>query len=104
MTFPVKLVKTAECHQFVSKRPVIVPICKTGPESHLLIFLGFANRPAFSHKELMVPFDRVHGKVCQNDEVSLDVHTAMSRAKGSSDTPTVNTVARSSSDSAHGRI
>ena len=32
------LVKTAECHQNVSKRPVIVPISKTGSRSHLLDF------------------------------------------------------------------
>ena len=32
------LVKTAKCHQNMSKRPVIVPISKTGLKSHLLIF------------------------------------------------------------------
>ena len=40
-TFLMKLVKTAKCHQNVSKRPPLVPIPKTGPESHLLKFLDF---------------------------------------------------------------
>ena len=39
--FYIKLVKTVECHQKVSKRPVIVPISKTGLESQLLIFWDF---------------------------------------------------------------
>ena len=39
--FSVKLVKTAKCHCFMSKRPVIVPILKTRAESHLLIFSDF---------------------------------------------------------------
>ena len=30
----------------------------------------------------MVLFKRVHGKVCQNDEVSPDVHTYVHAAKG----------------------
>ena len=30
-TFLIKLVKTAECHQNMSKRPLIVPNLKTGP-------------------------------------------------------------------------
>ena len=34
----VKLVKTTECHRNMCKRPVIVPISKTGTKSHLLIF------------------------------------------------------------------
>ena len=37
-TFPVKLVKTAECHRNSCKRPVIVPISKTGSKSRLLKF------------------------------------------------------------------
>ena len=36
-----KLVKTAECRSNMSKRPVIVPIFKMGPESHLLKFSDF---------------------------------------------------------------
>ena len=40
----IKLVKTAECHQNIRKRPVIVPIFKTGSESHLLKFLEFCFR------------------------------------------------------------
>ena len=34
--FTVKLVKTAECHQKVSKRPPVVPISKTRSKSQLL--------------------------------------------------------------------
>ena len=41
VTFPVKLVKTTECHRKSMKRPVIVPILKTASESHLLIFWVF---------------------------------------------------------------
>ena len=37
-SFPVKLVKTPKCRQKVSKRPVMLPILKTGSESHLLKF------------------------------------------------------------------
>ena len=33
------LVKTAECHQNITKRPVMLPISKTGPRCHLLKFL-----------------------------------------------------------------
>ena len=35
------LVKTAECHQNMSIRPVIVPVPKTAIKSHLLIFWDF---------------------------------------------------------------
>ena len=49
----VKLVKTAECHRKVFKRPVIVPIFKNGSQSSPLDFLGFPVLPAFSPKELM---------------------------------------------------
>ena len=35
------LVKTAKCHQKVLKRPLIVPILKTGSEYHLLNFSDF---------------------------------------------------------------
>ena len=38
VTFPRNLVKTMKCHQKVMKRPVIVPISKTGSRSHLLKF------------------------------------------------------------------
>ena len=37
----VKLVKRAKCHRNISKRPVIVPISKTGSRNHLLIFSDF---------------------------------------------------------------
>ena len=37
-SFPRMLVKTAECHQNMTKRPALVPISKTGPKSHLLKF------------------------------------------------------------------
>ena len=37
----VKLVKTAECHQICPKRPVIVPVLKTGSRIHLLKFQDF---------------------------------------------------------------
>ena len=40
-SFPGKLVKTAECHPFSSKRPVIVPIYKTRSKSRLLKFPDF---------------------------------------------------------------
>ena len=40
-SFLIKLVKTAKCHQNSSKRPVIVPISKTGSRNHLLKFSGF---------------------------------------------------------------
>ena len=40
-SFPVKLVKRTECHRKVSRRPPIVPISKTVPESRLLIFSDF---------------------------------------------------------------
>ena len=42
--FSVNLVKTAECHQKMSKRPSIVPISKTRAKSHLLIFSDFRFR------------------------------------------------------------
>ena len=70
--FTVKLVRRTKCHQNTSKRPPIVPIFKTGSESHLLIFPGFPFRLAFSHKELMVPFEASLRLYCQNDEVSTD--------------------------------
>ena len=37
-SFPRNLVKTGKCHQKTTKRPVIVPILKTGLRSQLLIF------------------------------------------------------------------
>ena len=51
----VKLVKTAECHQEMSIRPVIVPIPKNGLRNSPLGFLRIPFSPAFSPKELMVP-------------------------------------------------
>ena len=39
--FTVKLVKTTKCHRNMSKRPVILPVSKNGPKSHLLKFSGF---------------------------------------------------------------
>ena len=42
-SFPVKLVRTARCHQNMSIRPPIVPVSKTGPKSHLLKFSDFRN-------------------------------------------------------------
>ena len=71
-SFPRNLVKTAECHQKCHKRPVIVPICKKGLKKSPLEILRFLFSPAFSHKELMVPFHRGSGINCQNDEVSLE--------------------------------
>ena len=44
MIISAKLVKTAECHRNMSKRPSIVPISKTGSRNHLLIFLDFRFR------------------------------------------------------------
>ena len=43
-SFSIKLVKTAECHQKSRKRPLIVPISKTGPRIHLLKFWDFRFR------------------------------------------------------------
>ena len=40
-SFTVKLVKTEECHQYLSIRPVIVPVSKTGSKSRLLKFSDF---------------------------------------------------------------
>ena len=40
-SYSVKLVKTAECHRYLSIRPVIVPVLKTRPKSRLLKFLDF---------------------------------------------------------------
>ena len=42
--YSVKLVKTAMCHRNMSKRPVIVPISKTGSRIHLLRFSDFQFR------------------------------------------------------------
>ena len=53
MTFPIKLVKTTECHQKSPKRPVIVPVFQNGSGKSPLDFPGFLFWPAFSHKELM---------------------------------------------------
>ena len=50
-----------------------------------LEILGKAIWPAFSHKELMVPFGRTHGLYCQNDEVS----TVCARVFRTSDLPLV---------------
>ena len=55
-SFPVKLVKTRECHRNITKRPVIVPILRNGSGKSPLDFLRFLFSVAFSHKELMVPF------------------------------------------------
>ena len=41
MTFTLKLVKTAKCHQKVSIRPPLLPISKTGSGIHLLKFQDF---------------------------------------------------------------
>ena len=51
------LVKTAKCHQNVTKRPVIVPISQNGSRKSPLDFLGFTFWLAFSHKELMGHFE-----------------------------------------------
>ena len=50
------LVKTTKCHQFLCKRPVIVPIFQNGSHLSPLEILRFPFPPAFSGKELMVPF------------------------------------------------
>ena len=64
------LVKTTKCHRKVSKRPVIVPISQNGSEKSPLEILRFLFLVAFSHKELMVPFEASRRVYCQNDEVS----------------------------------
>ena len=52
-SFLIKLVKTAKCHQKVSKRPTLVPDFQNGSRKSPLDFLGNTFSPAFSHKELM---------------------------------------------------
>ena len=58
MTFPVKLVKTEECHQKSVIRPVIVPILKTGPKSRLLIFSDFRFSQPSLTRNYWACFDR----------------------------------------------
>ena len=55
-SFSIKLVKTAECHQNMSKRPTLVPISQNGSRKSPLDILGFPISLAFSHKELMGMF------------------------------------------------
>ena len=101
MTFPVKLVKTAMCHQNMLKRPVIVPILQNRSRKSPLDFLGFPFLPAFSHKELMGYFGPYSVLYCQNDEVSTVVHTpvhAKSAGTGTVRYPLGRTPANSSSD------
>ena len=98
------LVKTAKCHQNMSKRPPIVPNSKNGPQKSPLEIPGISFSLAFSHKELMGVFCPDHGLYCQNDEVST-VCTRRVR----SDTPTghgskLPSVTRSSSDLGAGFI
>ena len=52
----VKLVKTAKCHQKVTKRPRLVPIFQNGLQKSPLEIPGFPFWPAFSPKELMGVF------------------------------------------------
>ena len=66
------------------------PYSQIGLRKSPLDFLRFPFSPAFSGKELMGLFWPRGIVYCQNDEVSLDVHT-MLHAKWSSDTPTVMT-------------
>ena len=70
MTFLIKLVKTAKCHQNVSKRPPLVPIFQNGSQKSPLEILRFPYSAAFSPKELMGHFRPYPGHYCQNDEVS----------------------------------
>ena len=53
ITFSIKLVKTAKCHQECRKRPVIVPIFQNGSQMSALEIPRFPFSVAFSHKELM---------------------------------------------------
>ena len=62
-------------HQKASRSPYI----QNGLQNSPLEKLRFLVFPAFSHKELMVPFMREVMENCQNDEVSTDVHTGLSR-------------------------
>ena len=84
-----KLVKTAKCQPNMSKRPVIVPIIQNGVQKSPLDFLGFLFSVAFSHKELMVPFERTLALYCQNDEVSPVCTRVFWDAKGSPIPPDV---------------
>ena len=68
--FSVKLVKTAKCHQKVTKRPSLVPIFQNGSRKSPLDILGKPFCSAFSHKELMGLFEPWVDYYCQNDEVS----------------------------------
>ena len=51
--FSLKLVKTTKCHQFMSKRPPVVPIFQNRVQKSPLEKLRFPYSSAFSPKELM---------------------------------------------------
>ena len=70
------------------------PYFQNGLHKSPLGFLRFPYFSAFSPKELMGHFRPYLRLLCQNDEVSLDVHT-MLHAKWSSDTPTDDAASRS---------
>ena len=84
-SFPVKLVKTAECHQKVSKRPVMLPIYQNGSQKSPLGILRKPFWPAFSHKELMGRFGPASDFIVKMTECRQCVHGR----EGVADTPTV---------------
>ena len=64
------------------------PYIQNGAQKSPLEILRFPLLLAFSPKELMVLFLTSGHVLCQNDEVSLDVHTMLSRERVA-DTPTM---------------
>ena len=82
-SFSIKLVKTAECHQNVTKRPVLVPIFQNGSQMSPLEILRFPFWLAFSHKELMGRFDANSGLSVKMTKCRQCAHPRYRHAKGS---------------------
>ena len=72
----------------MSEKACHSPYIQNGVQNSPLEILRFPILLAFSPKELMVPFMRYRAVLCQNDEVSPDVHT-MSARERVADTPTM---------------
>ena len=82
MTFLVKLVKTAKCHQNMSKRPVLVPIFQNGSRKSPLKILRFPFSVAFSPKELMGHSDASVDFIVKTTKCRPVAHPVMSREVG----------------------
>ena len=100
----VKLVKMTKCRPNILKRPVIVPISKTGSESRLLIFWDFRFAQPSLPRNYWAYFDHTAEFSVKTAKCHQYVH-----AKGSSDTPTgprskLPLWTRSSSDSARAEL